>query len=116
MLLFRSQRTSKTSEFVKNNEPTSAFGTPGDMWKRFLGNNGGTGDTFYYLEMGYLRQQAKTTWDLFLDSLGIFVGVIRERLSKFLSSILSTPSSYLVQEDGVSKITLEDGSGYLTLE
>lgn len=72
MLLFRSQRTSKTSEFVKNNEPTSAFGTPGDMWKRFLGNNGGTGDTFYDLEMG-----SKATSKDYMGSFPRFIRDIR---------------------------------------
>jgi hypothetical protein len=116
MLIFRSQKPSKTAEFVKNNEPASATGTPGDMWKRFLGNNGGTGDTFYDLEQGYLRLQGMTTWDLFLASIGIIVGVIRQRITSFLSSILSPSSSYYLQEDGTSKYVLEDGSGFYIME
>lgn len=116
MLLFRSRRTSETAESVKNNDPASATGTPGDMWKRFLGLNGGSGQTFHDLEQGYLRQQGMSRWDLFLQSIGITIGVLRERMRQFLASIIGSPNSFYLQEDGISKYVLEDGSGFYILE
>lgn len=116
MLIWRSQKPSKTAEFVKNNEPASAYGTPGDIWKRFLGNNGGTGQTFHDLEQGYLRAEGMSTWDKLVEAAGLIIGTLRERLRAWLTSIFSSGTSYYLQEDGTSKYTLEDGSGFYILE
>lgn len=116
MLIWRSQKTSKTNEFVKNNDPSSIVGYPGDNWRKFLKNNGGSGETFHDLEKSYLQSQGFSTWDKFLESLGYIVGVIRDRIRSFLSSILSLGTSSYLQEDGLSKYQLEDGTGNYILE
>lgn len=116
MLIWRSQRTSETVEFVKNNEPASVNGTPGDTWRKFLKNNGGTGETFYDLEQGYLRQQGHSFWDTLVNAAGFVVGGLRGRLKQWLDSILGGSSSYYLMEDGSSKYALEDGSGFYILE
>lgn len=117
MLIWRSQRPSKTTEFVENNDPTSVTKHPGDTWRKHLSSNGGTGETFHDLEKSYLQAQGHSTWDTFVDSLGYIVGVIRQRLFQYLSSTSTPPStSYYLLEDGVSKYQLEDGSGFYILE
>lgn len=105
-------RPSKIVEFVQENEPSSVTGTPGDTWRKYLQNNGGTGETFYDKEQGYLRQKGVSTWDQYMNQLGYVIGVIWDRLRSWLSSITSSPTnSKYVQEDGISAYILEDGTG-----
>lgn len=116
MLVIRSQKPSKIVEFVETNEPASVNGTPGDTWKKFLYNNGGDGDTFYDLEMGYLRAQGATSWERFVASVSAAFTILRERIAQFLKSVLGPANSYYTLEDGSGKYALEDGSGFYILE
>ena len=116
MLVFRSKQPSHTAEFVKNNAPDDAYGTPGDMWRKYLSKNGGTGETFYDLEAGWIRAQGYSTLDALIKGAGIVYSTIKEGLRRYLGQVFTFSSSYYIQEDGTSRYVLEDGSGNYILE
>lgn len=103
-------------KFVFNNDPDAAFGTPGDMWKRFLSRKGATGDTFYDIEQSYLRLRNKPTWTRYLYAIGYTIGDLAQQARDWFVSIITPTGSYLTQEDGISFFTLEDDSGIIRKE
>lgn len=118
-MIWRTQRTSKTNEFVSNNSPSDIIGTPGDNWKSYLSHHGGTGDTFYDLESSWINGTASTLLDnigAYIANLGFLAGYIFDRIRAFLSSILSPEADYYLQESSLDKYLLEDGSGFYILE
>ncbi|UOF77966.1 hypothetical protein [Caudoviricetes sp.] len=118
-MIFRFVRPSKVNDWLKTNFPSAIRGTPGDNWKKFLEDNGGTGETFHDLETSYLNQTGKTLtdrWSSFVKTAGYSVGVFRDRMRAYFEGVVSASNSYYLMEDGSSKYQLEDGSGFYILE
>lgn len=91
-------------------------------WKQFLikhlGIDGGTND----LEKSWLRSKGGTgetmsdLWHNYLNSLGYAPGPLRQRVADFLDNYIAFSGAFYLQEDGLFKYLLEDGSGYYILE
>jgi len=122
-MIFRFVRPSKVNGWLKNNYPSSLVGTPGDNWKKFLKDQGATGETFHDLEQSYLASQGSVfrtihdRWSYYVNSAGQTSGTFLDRMRAFFEAIVAGPSSsYYLLEDGLSKYQLEDGSGFYILE
>lgn len=96
-MIFRFVRTSKVNEWLKRNFPTSLVGTPGDNWKKFLSDHGGTGSTFHDLEQSYLASQGTvgqtimTRWSSFVSAAGNTGGTLLDNIRKYFEGVVSTP-------------------------
>ena len=91
----RRPRPSFIQKWIGDNSPDHQRGTPGDSWRAYLKANGGTGETRYDQEQAYMR----------INSLNEITDVFQGAVG-----------NYYVQEDGLSKYMLEDGSGSYILE
>lgn len=116
MHVFRRVRMASIMNFVERNDPPASRPTGGDSWRAFLNRKGATGDTMFDLEQSYLRILNKPTFSDYLTSLGYTIGGVAHRLRVWLTDIVTTTASYIVQEDGTSGFTLEDNSGKIKLD
>ena len=120
-MIWRSLRPSKIVDFIKNNQSSSLGGTPGDAWRRFLRNNGGTGETFHDLETSWLGSQevqGNTLRDKlsnFFTASGQTIGYLWDRGRAYLQAIFGGSTDRYLAENG-DLFQLEDGSGYYILE
>jgi len=122
MAVFRFIKPSKVNAWIDRNFPlidSPIRKTPGDKWRKFLKDNGGTGETFHDLEQSYINNSSKTIhdrWSTFVIAAGYTVGNTRDRIRAYFDGVVAAANSYYLQEDGTSKYQLEDGSGFYILE
>jgi hypothetical protein len=109
-LTIRSNKPSHIQEFVKRNDPSKLRSTAGESLKGYQAANGGTGDTFYDLEQGWIRSLGYNTYDLFMDAIGYAVGGLKERIRRFLLEYTFGVSTdfFLLLENG-DDFLLENG-------
>jgi len=121
-MIYNTVRPEKLTAWIKSKSPGSIIGTAGDNWKAYLKANGGTGITFYDLEMSYLRAQGYNggtwydMWQLIVAAGTVINNNFWDRLRDYFNT-LGTPSvSFYLLEDGTSKYLLENGTDHYILE
>lgn len=111
-------RQTDVMEFLQTADPTSAAGrTTGDAWHQFLVGQTGIDGSIEDLERQWLRSEGASgetlhdLWGNYLSASGYTSGGLKDRFRAFVNSSGVIVTFVYLQEDGVSRYLLEDGSG-----
>jgi len=125
-MIFRFVRVQMIVKWLKDNFNDYQTPAPRDGWRDYLSDNGGVGGTLHDLESSYLAAQGFTEGKLSERWVQLTMASTetpdlranwRQRLQAFFQRAFNpSGGSYLVQEDGSSKFTLEAGGGSIILE